>query len=239
MRKRNLKGLLIAAACSLGAFGIPQTTYAAEDILLNDADSGFVKEYQPGDGSGYKYMGYVYCFEAPAEYKYLQITYTGDATAFDELRLEFVVNSDPSEEIKLPPCWFRQNDEGTIYTVDGTEVPAPNEEEQTVVIDLEKSGLDLTTGIRAFHVHDTQGLGGFTIKEAKLMTTPSGSQDTVIEENEEDDKEDESQAESQVVEKEESTKTNNSINIPLVVGFIIGGCVVAIVASFIAKKMNY
>lgn len=238
MRKGKFKGLLLAAACLLGVFGMPQNAHAAEDILLNDADSGFMKEYKPGDGSGYKYMGYVYCFEAPSEYKYLQITYTGDATAFDELRLEFVVNSDPSEEIKLPPCWFRQNDEGTIYTVDGTEVPAPSEAEQTAIIDLEKSGLDLTTGIRAFHVHDTQGLGSFTITEAKLMTSPSGSQDTVIEEPKEEDKEDASQAESQTEAKEESPKTTNNVNIILIIAFIAGGCIVAVIANLIVKKKN-
>ena len=148
---------------------------AAEDIVLNDSGSPFIKSFDPGTSGEYKYLGYAYCFEVGPEYKYLQITYTGDSTAFDELRLEFVVNSDPSEEKKLTPVWFRENDEGTVRTTDGGLVPNPSDKEQTAVIDLQKSGIDLSTGIRAFHIHDTPGKGKFTITDARLMTSaPSG-----------------------------------------------------------------
>lgn len=150
---------------------------AAEDIVLNDPGSPFIKTFDPGDQKkDYQYLGYAYCFEVGPEYKYLKITYTGDKTAFDQLRLEFVVNSDPSEEIKLPPCWFRENPEGTIRTVDGGLVPAPSDKPQTAVIDLEKSleGQDISTGIRAFHIHDTPGYGRFKITDARLMTSPEG-----------------------------------------------------------------
>ena len=137
---------------------------AAEDIVLNDSGSPFIKSFDPGTSGEYKYLGYAYCFEVGPEY-----------TAFDELRLEFVVNSDPSEEKKLTPVWFRENDEGTVRTTDGGLVPNPSDKEQTAVIDLEKSGIDLSTGIRAFHIHDTPGKGKFTITDARLMTSaPKG-----------------------------------------------------------------
>ena len=151
------------------------SAFAGDDITLDDAGSPFVKTFDPGDAGDYKYMGYVYCFEAGPEYKYLQFTYTGDATAFEQLRLEFVVNSDPTEEIKLPVTWFTENDEGTFVTTDGGLIPAPSSTPQTVTIDLAASGIDLSTGIRAFHVHDTPGQGTFTITDARLITDlPNG-----------------------------------------------------------------
>lgn len=173
--KKTLKKILAMASAVVLTLSMSSFVYAADDITLNDSGSPFIKTFDPGDSGDYIYLGYAYCFEVGPEYKYLQITYTGEKTAFDELRLEFVVNSDPSEEIKLTPKWFRENDEGTILTVDGEEVPAPSDEEQTAVIDLEKSGVDLSTGIRAFHIHDTPGMGSFKILDAKLMTSPDGS----------------------------------------------------------------
>lgn len=171
--KKTLKKLLVMVSAVVLTFSM--NVAAAEDIVLNDSGSPFIKSFDPGTSGEYKYLGYAYCFEVGPEYKYLQITYTGDSTAFDELRLEFVVNSDPSEEKKLTPVWFRENDEGTVRTTDGGLVPNPSDKEQTAVIDLQKSGIDLSTGIRAFHIHDTPGKGKFTITDARLMTSaPSG-----------------------------------------------------------------
>ncbi|MBE5957482.1 MAG: hypothetical protein E7254_01275 [Lachnospiraceae bacterium] len=181
---RNLfKRVLAVAAATVLTFTMSSSAFAAEDIVLDDSGSPFIKTFDPGDAGDYKYMGYVYCFEAPSEYKYLQITYTGDATAFEELRLEFVVNSDPAEEIKLTPCWFSENDEGTFKTTDGGLVPAPSSKEQTVTIDLAASGIDLSTGIRAFHVHDTPGKGTFTITDARLLTEVPGGSKAVADTN--------------------------------------------------------
>lgn len=240
MKNFKKMAVLLAGLCLLCFVHMPIIVKAAEDIELNDSGSGFVKTYDPGEGSSYKYMGYVYCFEAASEYKYLQITYTGDETAFDELRLEFVVNSDPSEEIKLTPCWFRENEEGTMLTVEGTEAPNPSAEEQTVVFDLEKSGLDLSTGIRAFHVHDTQGKGSFTITDARLMTSPTGSVDTPAEQEKETQKDLETQeAASSEKNTDENATTEDPSNILLIGGIILGGCVVAVVAALISKKMNF
>ena len=183
--KKTMKKLLTMISAIAVVLGMNVSVFnvsvasvaAAEDIVLNDPGSPFIKTFDPGDQKkDYQYMGYAYCFEVGPEYKYLKITYTGEKTAFDRLRLEFVVNSDPSEEIKLTPCWFRENPEGTIKTVDGDLVPDPSDKPQTVVIDLEKSleGKDFSTGIRAFHIHDTPGQGMFKITDARLMTSPEG-----------------------------------------------------------------
>ena len=51
---------------------------------------------------------------------------------------------------------------------------APSDKEQTAVIDLEKSGVDLKTGIRAFHIHDTPNKGSFKLLMPRLMTSPEG-----------------------------------------------------------------
>lgn len=183
--KKTMKKLLTIVSAIAVVLGMNASVFsvslnsvaAAEDIVLDDAGSPFIRTFDPGNQKkDYQYLGYAYCFEVGPEYKYLKITYTGDKTAFDELRLEFVVNSDPSEEIKLPPCWFRENPEGTIRTVDGELVPDPSDKPQTVVIDLEKSleGQDISNGIRAFHIHDTPGYGTFKITDARLMTSPEG-----------------------------------------------------------------
>lgn len=183
--KKTMKKLLtiisviaVALGMNVSVFSVSLTSVAAaEDVVLDDAGSPFIRTFDPGNQKkDYQYLGYAYCFEVGPEYKYLKITYTGDKKAFDQLRLEFVVNSEPSQEIKLPPCWFRENPEGTIRTVDGDLVPAPSDKPQTVVIDLEKSlkGQDISTGIRAFHIHDTPGYGTFKITDARLMTSPEG-----------------------------------------------------------------
>lgn len=172
MRKTIFKRVL-GAVCALTLIaGMSTAVLAADstDIVLNDAGSPFIKTFDSGSGDAYTYLGYVYCSDqVTSDYKYLQITYTGDATAFDQLRLEFVTND--GNDTMLAPCWFTQNDQGTFKTVDDTLVPAPSATEQTVVIDLEKSGLDISNGVKAFHVHDTQGTGSFTITDARLMTS--------------------------------------------------------------------
>ena len=88
--KKTFKKLLVMVSAVVLTFSM--NVAAAEDIVLNDSGSPFIKSFDPGTSGEYKYLGYAYCFEVGPEYKYLQITYTGDPTAFDELRLEFVVN---------------------------------------------------------------------------------------------------------------------------------------------------
>lgn len=133
-----------------------------EPITLNDENEPFMKEWAPEEGledGAYAYLGHVNV-GAPAGYKYLQITYTGDEKAFSELRLEFEGG---------PTAWFTENAQGTIKTVDDTLVPAPKAEEQTVLIDLAASGVDVTKAINGWHVHQTAGNGKFTIVDAKLL----------------------------------------------------------------------
>ena len=242
--KKILKNILVMACAVTLAISMSSFVYAADDITLNDSGSPFMKTFDPGDKGDYIYLGYAYCFEVGPEYKYLQMTYTGDKTAFDELRLEFVVNSDPSEEKKLTPVWFRENDEGTIVTTDGKEVPAPSDKEQTVVIDLEKSGLDLSTGIRAFHIHDTPGKGMFKIIDAKLMTSPDGSGSSDADSADSDDKSDENSKPVEIVtDNADGTSTgtvgatkapSKSVPVwPIAAG--VGGVAVAAIALVISK----
>ena len=118
-------------------------------------------------------VGYSYLtgaeVNAKAGYKYLELTYKGDETAFDALRFEF--------EGTGSTLWFRENAEGTLKTVDGELVPAPTEEEQTVVIDLEASGMDITKAIAKIHMHQTPGNGSFEITNAKLLAEYTASVD--------------------------------------------------------------
>ncbi len=241
MKHHIFKRIAAIAAAILILPAMAVTALAEDDIVLSESGSAFIGTFDPGEGTAYKYMGYAYCYEAGPEYKYLQITYTGDATAFDQLRLEFVVNSDDDGEKKLPPCWFRQNDEGTILTVDGEEVPAPSDTEQTVVIDLEKSGIDLTTGIVAFHIHDTQGTGAFTITDARLMTSPNGagaSGDTEAA-DETEAQENEEQTTAGVVD-EAQKKTGKTAKDYVPIAVIAGGAVVVGAGAYlISRKMKF
>lgn len=145
-----------------------------DDIVLNDSGSPFIKTFNPGDGSNYAYMGYVYCGNVTSDYKYLKMTYSGDATALDEMRLEL---HDASDNVS-GTFWFTENAAGTFKTIDDTLVPAPETEEKTVIIDLEKSGIDMSNGISAFHVHDMQGMGEVTISDARFMKTLEEPRDT-------------------------------------------------------------
>ena len=108
------------------------------DIVLNDTGSPLIKTWGSADGEGYAYEGYVYCGDVSSDYKYLQITYSGAATALKEARWELLGKDDKA----LGTYWFSQNDQGTFKTTDDTLVPAPTETAQTVVIDLEKTGVD-------------------------------------------------------------------------------------------------
>lgn len=242
--KKILKKVIALASAVAMTLSMSSFVSAAEDIVLEDSGSPFIKTFDPGDKGDYIYLGYAYCFEAGPEYKYLKITYTGEKTAFDELRLEFVINSDPAEEIKLTPKWFRENDEGTLVTTDGKEVPAPSDKEQTAIIDLEKSGVDLKTGIRAFHIHDTPGKGSFKIIDARLMTSPEGEAGSGDSNGEETKKEDENKNVEIVTDNAKNTSTGTVGSVkpgasgipvwPIAAG--VGGVVVVAVAFGITKS---
>lgn len=144
-----------------------------EDMDLNEV---LAKEWAADpsleDGS-YAWLGEP-TIGAPAGYKYLQLTYKGDETAFDELRFEF-----PGGAV----IWFKENAQGTFKTVGGEIVPSPTAEEQTVVIDLEKSGVDVTLPLTSIVIHQTAGKGSFTVTDAKLLAkrpTPAVIEDIIL-----------------------------------------------------------
>lgn len=142
------------------------------NIVLDSSrsDSPLIKEWKPAVESGYAYLGYAYV-GAPAGYKYLELSYTGDATAFNDLRWEFV-----GQHL----AGFSNPYDGLLKTVDGTALPAPSAEEQTVIIDLEASGFDLTKGIDAIHLHQTADNGSFTITNATLMASLPATEDIIL-----------------------------------------------------------
>lgn len=170
MKKGFLKGFA-ALICVLTLIFAQVVSVAAagEDVVLDDAGSPLIRVIDPGDGDGYTYMGYVYCGEGIGpEYKYLQLSYKGDETAFSELRIEVLDGSDS----KIGVFWFSENAEGSFRTEDGNLLPAPTDEVQTVVVDLAASGIDVSNGIHAMHIHDTQGIGAVIFTDARLMTSP-------------------------------------------------------------------
>lgn len=183
MRKILKKALTLATALAL-TLSMSSFVSAGEDVVLDgggDVNGALIRTIDPGDRGSYKYIGWAYCgANISSDYKYLQITYKGDSTALEEVRLELV---EPDGDDAGPGIntgvfiWFGENDEGTMKTIDGGMVPAPTAEEQTVIIDLEASGFDLSRGIRAFHIHSTPGKGTVTFTDARLMDTlPSGTE---------------------------------------------------------------
>lgn len=140
----------------------PEETESSEDGSKAETDmniEGFVGVWAPEAEEGYAYLtgvevGY-------SGYGYLQLTYKGDATAFDDLRLEFE-GAGTTRGLVNPY-------DGKLVTVEGTDVPAPTSEEQTVVIDLKKSGVNTDAVLKKLHMHQTAGNGSFEITDAKLL----------------------------------------------------------------------
>lgn len=126
--------------------------------IVGDFDSGAKVE-----GENYYYITGMDVVGATVGHKYLEITYKGDATAFDALRLEFISAS------KSQLWWFAEWQGNKFATTDGNVVPKPAAEEQTVTIDLEKSGMDLSEAITNIHMHNEHGMGTFSISSARLL----------------------------------------------------------------------
>ena len=183
MRLKKISNKAIAYAC-VGTLAVSSlagvnlaSVKAAEDSKTEAEINAYkevsvpwmAKEYNPGTDGDYKYLAGIdlAALELTSDYKYLQLTYTGDATAFDALRFE-MAGADGS----LGTYWFKENPQGTIKTVDDTLVANPTETEQTVVIDLAKSGITNAEGIATIHMHDTKGKGTFTITDAQFTNTP-------------------------------------------------------------------
>ncbi len=187
MRLKKISNKAIAYAC-IGTLAVSSLAGVNFASVKADEESGteakftnspkevktvsipwMAKEYNPGEGEGYQYLAGIDLADLNVtnDYQYLQLSYTGESTSFDELRFE-VVGTDKG----LGTFWFKENPQGTIKTVDDTLVANPTETEQTVVIDLAKSGITNAEGIATIHMHDTKGKGAFTITDAQFTNTP-------------------------------------------------------------------
>ena len=151
----NMKKIIAAiSATALSASILATSAFAA---VTSDATIDFNPT-----ADGYEYAGYVGSLTGnEGDVLAIDIT-TQSGTDLTELRLEF------TEPKKV--CWASQNDEGTLYTVDGktlieTEFTAG--EPTTVYIDLTKSGASASD----FHVHTSgNATGAFKLSNITLMS---------------------------------------------------------------------
>ena len=129
-----------------------------------------LKTIEVTQGQTDTYKGwYAAATKATPEYKYLQFTYTGTGDAFNETRFVFADASGKT----LPEVWFATWQASKFKTVDGADVPVPTAESQTVVVDLEASGVDVSKGFEGLHVHAGNTLvGTVNFSDVKLQTTP-------------------------------------------------------------------
>ena len=129
-----------------------------------------LKTIEVTEGQTDTYKGwYAAATKATPEYKYLQFTYTGTGDAFNETRFVFADASGKT----LPEVWFATWQASKFKTVDGADVPVPTAEPQTVVVDLEASGVDVSKGFEGLHVHAGNTLvGTVNFSDVKLQTTP-------------------------------------------------------------------
>ena len=117
MRLKKISNKAIAYAC-VGTLAVSSlagvnlaSVKAAEDSKTEAEINAYkevsvpwmAKEYDPGTDGDYKYLAGIdlAALELTSDYKYLQLTYTGDATAFDALRFE-MAGADGS----LGTYWF-------------------------------------------------------------------------------------------------------------------------------------
>ena len=146
-----------------------ETTADTPDEASTIAISG-LKTIEVTQGQTDTYKGwYAAATKATPEYKYLQFTYTGTGDAFNETRFVFADASGKT----LPEVWFATWQASKFKTVDGADVPVPTAEPQTVVVDLEASGVDVSKGFEGLHVHAGNTLvGTVNFSDVKLQTTP-------------------------------------------------------------------
>lgn len=155
-----------------------------DDIILNGDENGqssMIKNF-PTVKAAYKYLGFATLKEPTAEYKYFILTYAGDITS---IRFEFsFVNESGDDVEKAGPYWF--NPEGQEYffvTADGSDIPLDGGKGTTVVIDLEKSGIDISK-YNSVHMHAGYGSEAkefdFRIGMARLSKSAETSSDDTI-----------------------------------------------------------
>ncbi len=125
-----------------------------EDIILNGDEQGkstLIKSWTVS--SEYKYLGFVTLKEPTAAYKYLILTYAGDIST---VRAEFTyVDENGNEDFskKVGPYWFNKDGQTKYFvTADESDIPMDGGKGTTVVIDLEKTGIDLSKA-NSMHLH--------------------------------------------------------------------------------------
>lgn len=188
--KRRIAAYVCVTAmvfCGLaGVSTVKSTQVAAEDtetaIQLDDAASGMNKTLHidkaskdAKDGVKYSYQGFVTFKDlATKDFKYLKMTYTGDITY---LRFEF---NEKTTDNNQGPFWFDPNNESPDHfvTADGSEIPMVGNN-TTIIIDLEKSGIDMSKYNNGIHMHGnstTEAAFDVTLKDCVLTSVlPSDS----------------------------------------------------------------
>lgn len=143
--------IVSVAALSAGILATSPFAAAASDAVI---------DFTP-TADGYEYAGYVGGLTGKnGEVLAVDITTQSD-TDLSGLRFEF---TNPAKT-----CWASQNDEGTLYTVDGNaliETELTPGEAKTVYIDLLKSGASVCD----FHVHTNgNATGAFKLANITIM----------------------------------------------------------------------
>lgn len=129
------------------------------------------------EGKKYTYMGWVTTEGATAAHNQLSFTYVGDITY---LRLEFETAKNKSGVVtKAGPYWMTKDQATHFVSADGKDIPLKATKATTVVIDLVKSGIDISKYV-GFHMHNGDELmaaNTLKITDAKLINpTPERTQ---------------------------------------------------------------
>lgn len=186
MRKGLFSRKIVAYVCAAtmvccGLVGVSvakstQVAAAETEIQLDDAASGMNKTLHidkasksAKDGVQYSYQGFVTFKDlATKDFKYLKLTYTGDITC---LRFEF---NEKATDTNQGPFWFDPNNESEYHmvTADGSAIPMVGNN-TTIIIDLEKSGVDMSKYNNGIHMHansTTDAAFDVTLKDCVLTT---------------------------------------------------------------------
>ena len=257
MRKGLISKKIVAYVCAAtmmfcGFAGITKATpvSAAEtEIQLDDAASGMNKTLHidkaakgAKDGVQYAYQGFVTFKDvADKSFKYLKITYTGDIT---NLRFEF---NEKTTDANQGPFWFDADHEDVdhLVTADGSKIPMVGNN-TTIVIDLEKSGVDMSKYNNGIHMHansTTDAAFDVTLKDCALSSVAPATTNTKTSTKTGDSK---SKTDEQVTDANGNiTTTQSSTNAPSTgspmwpIAAGVGGIVVAAAAFAVSRLKKF
>lgn len=143
---KKIIGKIMAWVCVLSLCSM--TAMAAGDIVLNgdaNGESSLIGVFE-GAGGEYSYLGFATFNGVTEDYKYLELTYKGDIST---LRLELV----KADESFVGPYWFDSSQVMSFKTADGSAIETTVDEETTIIIDLEASGIDFIGDCIGTHMH--------------------------------------------------------------------------------------